>query len=54
MAEKRSKKHQIEKKIIIILSCIFVAVLVVSFLYNLMQLIIEPSNIFIIENRKYL
>ena len=40
------------KKIIIILTIILIAIIPISFLYSLIVLLIEPSKFFVVENRK--
>lgn len=50
----RNKKQDTNKKVPIIMLLIFVSAIMISFLYSLIQLIIKPSNMFIIEERKYL
>ena len=51
MSEDKNK-HDTNKKIPIIILIIFVSVILLSFLYSLIQLIIKPSNIFIVEERR--
>lgn len=50
----RNKKQDTNKKVPIIMLLIFVSAIMISFLYSLIQLIIKPSNMFIIEERKHL
>ena len=50
MGEK-NKKQDTNKRIPIIILFIFVSAILLSFLYSLIQLIIKPSNIFIIDER---
>ena len=40
------------KKIIITIAVILVAIIPISFLYSLIVLILEPSKSFVVENRK--
>lgn len=40
------------KKIVIIIAIILIAIIPISFLYSLIVLIIEPSKSFVVENRK--
>lgn len=47
----RNKKQATNKKVPIIMLLIFVSAIMISFLYSLIQLIIKPSNMFIIEER---
>lgn len=48
------KKHNLKKRIVTILVILIIAIIPVCFLYSLIELIIEPSNVFVIENRKNL
>lgn len=45
------EKRDLNKKIPFILSLIFVCFILCSFLYSLVQLVIEPSKCFVIEER---
>ena len=47
-----STKHKIRNKILIVLISLFCIVLILCFLYNLIGLIIQPSNIFVVEEGK--
>lgn len=47
-----SKNYNLNKKIPILLSLIFTTIIILSFLYGLVQLIIEPTNVFAVEERK--
>lgn len=51
MSENR-RKHQLNKKIPFILSLVFAGFVLCSFLYSIIQLIIEPTNSFAVENRE--
>lgn len=51
MSEKHIS-HNMNKKVIIILSLIFTSIVLISFLYSLVQLVIQPSSRFVIENGK--
>ncbi len=46
------KKINLKKTIPFVLSLIFLCVILVSFLYNLIKLVIKPSNVFSVEERK--
>lgn len=50
MGEK-NKKQDTNKRIPIIILFVFVSAILLSFLYSLIQLIIKPSNIFIVDER---
>ncbi len=52
--KEKTKKHNIKKKIVIILVILVIAIIPACFLYSLVELIIEPSNVFVVENRKNL
>ena len=54
MSDKKSKMNKTRKKILMLLSLIFGAVIIISFLYSLIGLIIEPTSVYIVENRKNL
>ncbi len=47
-----SKKHGANKKIVIIVAVVLIAIIPLCFLYSLVQLIIEPAKVFVVENRK--
>ena len=49
---KQYKSAILNKKIYIIIAIIFIAIIPISFLYSLVVLIIQPSNIFVVENGK--
>lgn len=51
MSEKNKVQHK-NQKVLIVLSLMLVSIILVSFLYSLVQLIIQPSNRFIVENGK--
>ena len=52
MKESRnSKKQNTNKKVLATLSLMLIIVILFCFLYSLIQLIIEPSNIFVVEER---
>ncbi|MCI9365944.1 MAG: hypothetical protein HFJ54_05195 [Clostridia bacterium] len=46
------KKAKIKKGILKIVATIFVAIIPISFLYSLVMLILEPTNVCVVENRK--
>lgn len=46
------KKLSIKKKIVMIIVIMIIAIIPLCFLYSLVELIIEPSNVFVVENRK--
>lgn len=46
------KKSNIKKRILKIIAAILVAIIPVSFLYSLILLVIEPTNLCVVENRK--
>lgn len=46
------KKHSIKKQILKIVVILLIAIIPLCFLYSLIQLIIEPAKIFVVENRK--
>ncbi len=48
----KTKKHNLEKKILIVIVIIVIAIIPLCFLYSLVELIIEPSNVFVVENRQ--
>lgn len=50
MSEGKTDYYNIKKKILILLVLIFFGVVALSFCYNLVQLIIQPSAVFIVEN----
>lgn len=50
MSETKDNYYELKKKILISLSLIFVSVVIISFCYSLVQLIIQPSDVFIVEN----
>ena len=50
--ENKIKKHNTKKKILIAIVIIIIAIIPLCFLYSLVELIKEPSNVFVIENRK--
>ena len=47
-----NKGSIMNKKIVLIIAIILVAIIPISFLYSLIVLIIEPSKSFVVENRK--
>ncbi len=51
MANKR-KNSKVKRKILIIITAILVAIIPLCFMYSLIILIIQPADIFIVENRK--
>lgn len=50
--EGKVKKHNLKKKILIVIVIIIIAIIPLCFVYSLVELIREPSNVFVIENRK--
>lgn len=46
------KKHNINKKIALIVVIILIAIIPLCFLYSLIQLIIEPAKVFVVEERR--
>ena len=46
------KKSNIKKRILKIIAAILVAIIPVSFLYSLILLVIEPTNLCVVENRQ--
>ncbi len=46
------KKHSIKKQILKMVVILLIAIIPLCFLYSLIQLIIEPAKIFVVENRK--
>ena len=48
------RKHDINKKIPIIISLILLCIILFCFLYSFIQLVLDPSNIFVVEERKYI
>ena len=50
MSESKDKYYNLKKKILIMLSLVFFGVIAISFCYNLAQLIIQPSDVFIVDN----
>lgn len=46
------KKSNIKKKILKIIAAVLVAIIPVSFLYSLILLVIEPTNLCVVENRQ--
>jgi len=46
------KEHVVKNKILIVVIIVMVAIIPLCFLYSLIKLIIEPSNVFVVENRK--
>lgn len=46
------KKLNTKKKILAIIAILFIAIIPLSFLYSLVQLILEPSKVFVVENRR--
>ena len=52
MSDNKNRVNKSRKKVIIILSLIFAVIILISFLYSLIGLIIEPTSIYIVENRK--
>lgn len=51
MSEEK-KEHKVRKGIFGSLSLVLVITIIASFLYSLVQLIIEPSNVFVVEERR--
>ena len=49
---KEHKKHNTQKKILIAIAIMLIAIVPLCFLYSLVVLIIEPSNAFVVENRE--
>ncbi len=47
-----NKKLNTKKKILAIIAIILIAIIPLSFLYSLIQLILEPSKVFVVENRR--
>lgn len=47
-----SDKYKIRNKILIAVAIIIIATIPISFLYSLIMLIIQPSSMFVVENRK--
>lgn len=47
-----NKNQNMKKKIMAIIAIALIAIIPLSFLYSLIQLIIEPASIFVVENRK--
>jgi len=47
-----NEKHNIKKKILKIVVILLIAIIPLCFLYSLIQLILEPSKLFVVENRK--
>lgn len=47
-----NKKLNMQKKIVAIIAIVFIAIIPLSFLYSLVQLILEPSKVFVVENRR--
>lgn len=45
-------KHNVKKKILMIIVILLIAIIPLCFLYSLVQLILEPSKMFVVENRK--
>ena len=48
----KRKIHNIKKKILGIVAILLVAVIPISFLYSLVILLLEPTAVCIVENRK--
>jgi len=46
------KKSNIKKNMLKVIATVLVAIIPVSFLYSLVVLIIKPTNLCIVENRK--
>jgi len=46
------KRNQLNKRIPLILSLVLTSVIIGSFLFSLVKLILEPSKSFVIENRQ--
>ncbi len=47
---RNNRKVKLEKKLPILLTFIFVAIIIISFLFSLIRLILDPVNIFVVEN----
>lgn len=47
-----NEKHNIKKKILKIVVILLIAIIPLCFLYSLIQLILEPAKLFVVENRK--
>ncbi len=54
MSDKKTKQYKSKIRILKLLSLIFIAVILISFLHSLIGLIIEPTSVCIVENRKNL
>lgn len=52
MSDKKTKQHKSKRKILKLLSLIFIAVILISFLHSLAGLIARPTSVCIVENRK--
>ena len=53
MAKKQKQKHsKLKRKIVMIIVAILVAIIPLCFVYSLIVLVIQPADIFIVENRK--
>ena len=50
--KKNKQKSNVKKKILVIMAILAVAIIPASFLYSLVMLIIEPSDIFVVEKGK--
>lgn len=48
------KKMSLKKKILMVIVIVVIAIIPLCFLYSLIQLILEPTKVFVIENRKNL
>ncbi len=46
------KEHSIRKRILFVIVIILIAIIPLCFLYSLVQLIIKPAKIVVVENRK--
>lgn len=47
-----NENHNLNRKIPLLLVLIFICIVILSFLYGLIQLILEPANVFAVEERK--
>ena len=47
--KKNKQKSNVKKKILVIMAILAVAIIPASFLYSLVMLIIQPSDIFVVE-----
>ena len=52
LKELKMQLGNIKKKILKIVVILLIAIIPLCFLYSLIQLILEPSKLFVVENRK--